>query len=41
MTKLSKNLLHSLGLTEVEAAVYFAALELGEGTVQALARNPV
>ncbi|MEK7623976.1 MAG: helix-turn-helix domain-containing protein [Patescibacteria group bacterium] len=39
MTKLSKNLLHSLGLTEVEAAVYFAALELGEGTVQALARK--
>ena len=30
MTKLSKNLLHSLGImTEVEAAVYFAALELG------------
>ena len=37
MIHLSKNILHGLGLTEAEAAVYFAALELGQSTVQALA----
>jgi HTH-type transcriptional regulator, sugar sensing transcriptional regulator len=39
MTNLSKNLLSSLNLTETQAAVYIAALELGQGTMQDLARK--
>ncbi len=37
--KISKNLLAGLGLSESQAAVYLAALELGQATMQALARK--
>ncbi len=37
--KFSPNLLKSLNLTEGEAAVYLATLELGQGTIQDLARK--
>lgn len=39
MTKFSKHILRGLGLTENQTAVYFAALELGQATVQDLARK--
>lgn len=39
MEKLSKQLLHSLNLTEAQASVYFSALELGECNMQELARK--
>lgn len=39
MKKVSKQLLNSLGLSEVQAAVYFAALELGGANMQELARK--
>lgn len=39
MEKISKNLLQSLNLTEAQARVYLASLELGQATVQALAKK--
>ncbi len=39
MIKLSKQLITSLNLTEAEAAVYLAALELGQANMQQLARK--
>lgn len=39
MTKLSENLLKSLNLSPDEAAVYFAALELGQASMQGLAKK--
>ncbi len=39
MRKFSKGFLRSLGLTETQAAVYLAALELGEAYMQELARK--
>ena len=39
MKQFSKNLLRSLGLTENEALVYLATLELGEANMQELARK--
>lgn len=39
MNKFSKNLLHSLGLSESQALVYLATLELGEANMQELARK--
>ncbi len=37
--KLDTALLHSIGLTKPEVAIYLAALELGEATVQELSRK--
>ncbi|MFH1099025.1 MAG: helix-turn-helix domain-containing protein [Candidatus Uhrbacteria bacterium] len=39
MRKFSQSLLQTLGLTDNQAAVYLAALELGEANMQALARK--
>lgn len=39
MQKLSQHLLEGLGLTEAQGAVYLAALELGEASMQELARK--
>lgn len=39
MAGISDNLLKTLGLTTMQAQVYVAALELGESTMQALARK--
>lgn len=39
MVKISKHLLHSLHLTEPQARVYLACLELGEANIQQLARK--
>lgn len=39
MEKLPKNLLQSLNLTEAQGRVYVATLELGQSTIQALARK--
>ncbi len=39
MIKLSKQLISSLNLTEAEASVYLAALELGQANMQQLARK--
>lgn len=39
MASISKNLLNSLGLKESQAAVYLAALELGQANMQELARK--
>ncbi|MBM3261149.1 hypothetical protein FJY93_01885 [Candidatus Kaiserbacteria bacterium] len=37
--KINDELLHLLGMTDMQARTYLAALELGEGTMQALARK--
>lgn len=39
MASLPKNLLKSLNLSDAQAAVYVAALELGQGTIQSLSRK--
>ncbi|OGG50919.1 hypothetical protein A2763_02670 [Candidatus Kaiserbacteria bacterium RIFCSPHIGHO2_01_FULL_54_36] len=39
MAEISENLLKTLGLNAMQAQVYVAALELGEATMQALARK--
>jgi len=39
MKSISKQLLHNIGLSELQAAVYFAALELGGANMQQLARK--
>ena len=39
MIKPSKNLLDSLNLTDKQGLVYFAALSLGEGSMQDLSRR--
>ena len=37
--EISENLLKTLGMNQMQAQVYVAALELGEATMQALARK--
>ena len=39
MVKIHDELLHLLGMTDMQAKAYVAALELGEGTMQMLARK--
>lgn len=39
MEKIPKNLLQSLNLSDAQGRVYIATLELGQGTIQALARK--
>ena len=39
MVKINDELLYLLGMTDMQAKVYLAALELGEGTMQMLARK--
>lgn len=39
MAEISENILKTLGLTSMQGRVYIAALELGEATMQALARK--